>query len=147
MKKLISLFFAYLSLKFIFKKKPHLKRLLNIIFFSIIGIFLIIYFHSEFIDWAKISNKNEYVSYSFIFKNFLILIIILFVLINLKAPKVKDDGFDRFRDKEKLQSKDSIDLKNYKPIPSNRTEEEVIEYFRNKKKLRSKAEIDLSKHK
>lgn len=147
MRKLISLVITYLSLDFILKKKPHLKNLLKIIFFSIIGIFLIIYLHSEFIDWAKISNKNQFVSYSFIIKNILILIIILFVLINLKAPKVKDDGFDEFRNKESLQSKDSIDLKNYTPIPSNRTEEEVIEYFRNKKKLRSKAEIELSKHK
>lgn len=147
MRKLISLAITYLSLDFILKKKPHLKNLLKIIFFSIIGIFLIIYLHSEFIDWAKISNKNQFVSYSFIIKNILILLIILFVLINLKAPKVKDDGFDEFRNKESLQSKDSIDLKNYTPIPSNRTEEEVIEYFRNKKKLRSKAEIELSKHK
>lgn len=147
MRKLISLAITYLSLDFILKKKPHLKNLLKIIFFSIIGIFLIIYLHSEFIDWAKISNKNQFVSYSFIIKNILILIIILFVLINLKAPKVKDDGFDKFRNKESLKSKESIDLKNYTPIPSNRTEEEVIEYFRNKKKLRSKAEIELSKHK
>jgi|TARA_B110001452_G_C15012037_1_gene353781 hypothetical protein len=79
-----------------------LKNKYKILFSLFISLAIIFYIHSEFVSWAKATQNTEYLGFSYILKN--IIIILLFCTYFLFIFK-KSDGFDKFRNKEKLTSK------------------------------------------
>ncbi len=87
--------------------KPRIKRFFY--FFIFVGI--VIYLHNEYLTWAEKSNNLDYLGISFVIKNILVLLAIIFFAIYLKRPTTFEtdselnDGFDKFRKKEKLRSK------------------------------------------
>ena len=87
--------------------KPRIRR----IFYFFIFVGIVIYLHNEYITWAEKSNNLDYLGISFIVKNILVLLAIIFFVFYLKRPTTFEtdselnDGFDKFRKKEKLRSK------------------------------------------
>ena len=80
------------------------------------------FFHSEFLNWSEISGNTKFLSTSYIIKNLIILISLVVLFFYLKTPgkkvyaKVKgeekiytknnnEDYFDKFRNTDKLRSK------------------------------------------
>ena len=101
---------------------PDSKRFIKGIAITAVVVFLVIYFHGEYLKWAELSGNMTYLSGSYIIKNLIILISLITLFIYLKKtkkkvyPKVKgeekiytknanDDYFDKFRNKEKLRTK------------------------------------------
>ena len=101
---------------------PDSKRFIKGIVITAVVILLTMYFHSEYLGWAEISGNISFISTSYILKNLIILISLLFFYFYIKrpnkrnTPKVKgedkiytshtgDAYFDKFRNKEKLKTK------------------------------------------
>ena len=135
---------GFLSAKILFLIKPDLKHVVKKILFGAIIIILILYLHNEFLKWSQFSNNIEYVSFSFILKNILIILTLVVVFALIRKTNKKYDGFDKFRDRE-------IKIEDKKSIPENVSTKEIddayFERFRTKKKLRSTREIKLEKEK
>ena len=106
-------------------------------------IILILYIHFEFIGWSEISGNNQYLTFSYILKNILILLSLVLLFFNIKRSKLKNDGFDKFRNKDLKRESD----KKLGPSNNNKTEidDAYFDKFRNKKKLRTTQEIKLNK--
>lgn len=92
--------------------KPKIKSLSILLIF----ILIIIYLHNEFLEWSEITENKNFVGYSFIIKNLLLFLVISFYILilrvqslkestNLEVKINKEDGFDKFRNKEKLKTK------------------------------------------
>jgi len=92
--------------------KPKIKSLSILLIF----ILVIIYLHNEFLEWSEITENKSFVGYSFIIKNLLLFLAILFYFLilrvqslknvaNIKTTIDKGDGFDKFRNKKKLKTK------------------------------------------
>jgi large-conductance mechanosensitive channel len=92
--------------------KPKIKSLSILLIF----ILIIIYIHNEFLEWSEITENKNFVGYSFIIKNLLLFLAISFYILilrvqslkestNLEVKINKEDGFDKFRNKEKLKTK------------------------------------------
>ena len=101
---------------------PDSKRFIKGIVAAAAVVLLVIYSHSEYLGWAEISGNISFMSTSYILKNLIILISLLFFYFYIRKPKkittsrVKgedkiytsytgDAYFDKFRNKEKLKSK------------------------------------------
>ena len=88
-----------------------IKPRIRTIFYFLIFVGIVIYLHNEYLIWAEKSNNLEYLGISFIIKNILVLLAIIFFVFYLKRPTTFEtdselnDGFDKFRKKEKLRSK------------------------------------------
>jgi hypothetical protein len=80
-------------------------------------IFMINYFHSEYISWAEISGKKIFLGYSYIIKNSLIIItIIVYFYLNKKRLNAVNNSenndldnkqkltFEKLKDKDKLKT-------------------------------------------
>ena len=136
--------FSFLGTKALFFFKPELKIVVRNIIICLISIALIIYFHSEYIKWSMISGNENYITLSFILKNILIILSLIFLFITVKRNPNKNDGFDKFRNTE---LKKEIEKKLQPQINSSPSEidDSYFDKFRNKKKLRTTQEIKLGK--
>ena len=107
---------------------PDSKRFIKGILITSLIILLSIYFQSEFLSWSEISGNTKFLSTSYIIKNLIILISLVVLFVYLKTPgkkvyaKVKgeekiytknnnEDYFDKFRNTDKLRSKQERILK------------------------------------
>ena len=101
---------------------PDSKRFIKGIVITAAVILLTMYFHSEYLGWAEISGKIGFVSTSYILKNIIILVSLIFLYFYIRKPtkkvyaKVKgeekiytknanEDYFDKFMHKDKLKTK------------------------------------------
>ena len=101
---------------------PDSKRFIKGILITVLVVLLCLYFHSEFLSWSEISGNTKFLSTSYIIKNLIILISLVVLFLYLKTPgkkvyaKVKgeekiytknnnEDYFDKFRNTDKLRSK------------------------------------------
>ena len=101
---------------------PDSKRFIKGILITVLVVLLCLYFHSEFLSWSEISGNTKFLSTSYIIKNLIILISLVVLFVYLKTPgkkvyaKVKgeekiytknnnEDYFDKFRNTDKLRSK------------------------------------------
>ena len=101
---------------------PDSKRFIKGIAITAVVVFLVIYFHGEYLRWAELSGNTTYLSISYIIKNLIILVSLIILIIYLKKTKKKvyakvkgeekiytkkadEDYFDKFRNKEKLKTK------------------------------------------
>ena len=107
--KIIKFFTALQIYKWL---KPKIKSL----FILLIFILAITYLHNEFLQWSEITENKNFVGYSFIVKNLLLFLAILFYILIIRVQSLKDaanikstidkgDGFDKFRNKKKLKTK------------------------------------------
>ena len=92
--------------------KPKFKSL--VILISIV--LLTIYLHNEYLEWSDRTNNEKYIGLSYIIKNLLLFLSIGVYLLLLRIQHLKSteeitqekqigDGFDKFRNKDKLISK------------------------------------------
>ena len=105
----LRLFVTFVATKILFIFKPALKIVLKNFLISTIVIVLIIYSHNEFLNWSTTSGNIEFLKFSFIFKNVLIFITLLIWFFSIKRSKLKNDGFDKFRNR-KLRTTKEIKL-------------------------------------
>tara|TARA_B100001057_G_C22247743_1_gene718256 strand:- start:154 stop:582 length:429 start_codon:yes stop_codon:yes gene_type:complete len=135
--------FAIIGSKILFFFKPELKIVLRNIILCALFIILLIYIHYEYISWSEISGNSQYLGFSYILKNILILLSLILLFFSIKKSKLKNDGFDKFRNKDLKREYDKkLRLNN-----DNKSEidDAYFDKFRNKKKLRTTQEIKLSK--
>ena len=135
--------FAIIGSKILFFFKPELKIVLRNIILCALFIILLIYIHYEYINWSEISGNSQYLGFSYILKNILILLSLILLFFSIKKSKLKNDGFDKFRNKDLKREYDKkLRLNN-----DNKSEidDAYFDKFRNKKKLRTTQEIKLSK--
>ena len=92
--------------------KPKFKSLVVLI--SIV--LLTIYLHNEYLEWSDRTNNEKYIGLSYIIKNLLLFLSVGVYLLLLRIQHLKSteeitqekqigDGFDKFRNKDKLKSK------------------------------------------
>jgi len=92
--------------------KPKFKSLVVLI--SVV--LLTIYLHNEYLEWSDRTNNEKYIGLSYIIKNLLLFLSIGFYVLLLRIQHLKSteeivqekqigDGFDKFRNKDKLKSK------------------------------------------
>jgi len=136
--------FSFLGTKALFFFKPELKIVVRNIIICLISIALIIYFHSEYIKWSMISGNEKYITLSFILKNILIILSLIFLFISVKRNLNKNDGFDKFRNTE-LKKEIDKKLEPQKNSSPSEIDDSYFDKFRNKKKLRTTQEIKLGK--
>lgn len=121
-KKLNQIAGLFLATKVMAWAVPDSKRFIKGILITILIVLLCLYFHSEFLSWSEISGNTKFLSTSYIIKNLIILISLVVLFFYLKTPgkkvyaKVKgeekiytknnnEDYFDKFRNTDKLRSK------------------------------------------
>ena len=121
-KKFNQLIGFILATKLMMWAVPDSKRFIKGIVITAVVVLLVIYFHSEYLGWAEISGNISFISTSYILKNLIILISLLFFYFYIKRPKKRntsrvkgedkiytsytgDAYFDKFRNKEKLKTK------------------------------------------
>jgi len=82
-------------------------------------------------------------TFSYILKNILILSSLILLFFSIKRSKLKNDGFDKFRNKDLKRDYD----KKLSSNNDNKSEinDEHFDKFRNKKRLRTTQEIKLNK--
>ena len=77
-----------------------LKKNYKLLFYSLIASLLIFYIHHEFISWSTATGNTSYLTISFLIKNILIILIILFCLLYIAFKnKISDHGYDAVREK------------------------------------------------
>jgi len=136
--------FSFLGAKALFFLKPELKTLFRNVIICLISIVLIIYFHSEYIKWSMMSGNEKHLTLSFILKNILIILSLIFLFISVKRNPNKNDGFDKFRNTE-LKKEIDKKLEPQKNSSHSEIDDSYFDKFRNKKKLRTTQEIKLGK--
>lgn len=121
-KKLNQLAGLFLATKLMTWAIPDSKRFIKGILITVLIVLLCLYFHSEFLSWSEISGNTKFLSTSYIIKNLIILVSLVVLFFYLKTPgkknyaKVKgeekiytknnnEDYFDKFRNTDKLKSK------------------------------------------
>ena len=90
--------------------KPELKTVVRNIILCAIFIILLIYIHSEYVSWSEVSGNSQYLSFSYILKNILILLSLILLFFSIKKSKLKTDGFDKFRKMKKVRTTSEIKL-------------------------------------
>ena len=101
--------------------KPKFKSL--VILISVV--LLTLYFHNEYLDWSDRTNNAKYIGLSYIIKNLLLFLSVGVYLLLLRIQHLKSteeitqekqigDGFDKFRNKDKLISKSERILNKHK---------------------------------
>tara|TARA_B100000700_G_scaffold296775_1_gene361038 strand:+ start:1327 stop:1734 length:408 start_codon:yes stop_codon:yes gene_type:complete len=128
-KKLNQAIILFLSTKFMMWAYPDSKRFVKGLVGTVIVILLTLYFHSEYLGWAEISQNTKFITVSYILKNLIILISIIFLYFYLKKPRKK--VYPKVKGEEKIYTKNS--------------NEDYFDKFRNKDKLKTKAERILEK--
>ena len=108
---------------------PDSKRFIKGILITAAVILLTIYFHSEYLGWAEISGKIGFISFSYILKNLIILVSLIFLYFYIRKPTKK--VYPKVKGEEKIYSENA--------------NEDYFDKFRNKEKLRTKAEQILEK--
>lgn len=92
--------------------KPKFKSLVVLI--SVV--LLTIYLHNEYLEWSDRTNNEKYIGLSYIIKNLLLFLSVGVYLLLLRIQHLKSteeitqekqigDGFDKFRNKDKLMTK------------------------------------------
>ena len=121
-KKINQIAGLFLATKVMAWAVPDSKRFIKGILITVLVVLLCLYFHSEFLSWSEISGNTKFLSTSYIIKNLIILISLVVLFFYLKTPgkkvyaKVKgeekiytknnkEDYFDKFRNTDKLRSK------------------------------------------
>tara|TARA_B100000029_G_C17458529_1_gene917618 strand:+ start:314 stop:745 length:432 start_codon:yes stop_codon:yes gene_type:complete len=136
--------FGIIGTKILFFLKPELKIVVRNIVICAIFIALTIYIHSEYINWSEISGNSQFITLSFILKNILIVFSLIFLFFSVKRSKFKNDGFDKFRNKE-LKRESEKNLKPQENSTKTEIDDAYFDKFRSKKKLRTTQEIKLEK--
>ena len=136
--------FGIIGTKILFFLKPELKIVVRNIVICAIFIALTIYIHSEYINWSEISGNDQFITLSFILKNILIVFSLIFLFFSVKRSKFKNDGFDKFRNKE-LKRESEKNLKPQENSTKTEIDDAYFDKFRSKKKLRTTQEIKLEK--
>ena len=101
--------------------KPKFKSL--VILISVV--LLTLYLHNEYLEWSDRTNNEKYIGLSYIIKNLLLFLSIGVYLLLLRIQHLKSteeivqekqigDGFDKFRNKDKLVSKSERILNKHK---------------------------------
>lgn len=121
-KKLNQFVTFLLGLKLLSWVAPDTNRFIKGVLITLLVILLTIYFHKEYLSWTEISGSSNYLTISYIVKNLIIVVSIIYLFFYLKRPVKKvykkipgeekiytkksgEDYFDRFRNKEKLKTK------------------------------------------
>ena len=121
-KKINQIAGLFLATKVMAWAVPDSKRFIKGILITVLVVLLCLYFHSEFLSWSEISGNTKFLSTSYIIKNLIILVSLVVLFFYLKTPgkkvyaKVKgeekiytknnnEDYFDKFRNTDKLRSK------------------------------------------
>ena len=92
--------------------KPKFKSLVILV----CVVLLTLYLHNEYLDWSDRTNNEKYIGLSYIIKNLLLFLSIGFYVLLLRIQHLKSiektiekkqigDGFDKFRNKDKLRTK------------------------------------------
>ena len=129
LKKINQLLVLALGTKVMMWAVPDSKRFIKGIVITAAVILLTMYFHSEYLGWAEISGKIGFVSTSYILKNIIILVSIIFLYFYIRKPTKK--VYPKVEGEEKIYTKN--------------TNEDYFDKFRNKDKLKTKAERILEK--
>tara|TARA_Y100000590_G_scaffold448544_1_gene585400 strand:- start:398 stop:799 length:402 start_codon:yes stop_codon:yes gene_type:complete len=130
--------------KFLFWIKPESKTVLRNLAICVFFIFLIIYSHTEYINWSEISGNTEHITQSFILKNVLIVFSIIVLIFSIRKSKLKDDGFDKYRNRP-LETASQKKLKPQEHSTKTEIDDTYFDKFRKKEKLRTTQEIKLGK--
>ena len=128
-KKLNSFIGFILASKLMMWAVPDSKRFIKGIVITAAVILLTVYFHSEYLGWAKISGKIGFISTSYILKNIIILVSLIFLYFYIRKPTKKI--YPKVEGEEKIYTKNN--------------NEDYFDKFRNKDKLKTKAEQILDK--
>ena len=121
-KKINQIAGLFLATKVMAWAVPDSKRFIKGILITVLVVLLCLYFHSEFLSWSEISGNTKFLSTSYIIKNLIILVSLIVLFFYLKTQgkknyaKVKgeekiytknnnEDYFDKFRNTDKLRSK------------------------------------------
>ena len=129
LKKINQLLVLALGTKVMMWAVPDSKRFIKGIVITAAVILLTMYFHSEYLGWAEISGKIGFVSTSYILKNIIILVSLIFLYFYIRKPTKK--VYPKVEGEEKIYTKN--------------TNEDYFDKFRNKDKLKTKAERILEK--
>ena len=108
---------------------PDTKKFIKGILITGIIILIIIYLHSEYLSWSKISGNSKFITSSYIIKNLIILVSLISLYLYLRKPSKKI--YPKVKGEEKIYTKN--------------TNEDYFDKFRNKEKLKTKAEQILEK--
>jgi len=108
---------------------PDTKKFIKGILITAIIILITIYLHSEYLSWSEISGNSKFITSSYIVKNLIILISLIFLYLYLRKPSKKT--YPKVKGEEKIYTKNS--------------NEDYFDKFRNKEKLKTKAEQILEK--
>jgi hypothetical protein len=129
-RKLTSLVNSILALKIFFWAQPDAIKFIKGFIFAILFVLLVIYSHNQYLNWAILSNNKNFLAHSYIIKNLLIFVSLLFLFFYLKRKK-------NLSPLKKIKGEEKIYSENFK--------EDYFDKFREKKDLRSKADILLNK--
>lgn len=128
--KIINKFATFLlGLKVLSWVAPDTNRFIKGILITLAVILLTIYFQNEYLNWAEVSDTKKYLTLSYIIKNLIILVSIIYLFFYLKKPVRK--VYKKVPGEEKIYTKKSG--------------EDYFDKFRNTKKLKTKAEKILEK--
>ena len=128
-KKLNSFIGFILASKLMMWAVPDSKRFIKGIIITAAVILLTMYLHSEYLGWAELSGKSNFITISYILKNLIIIISLVFLYFYIKKPTKK--VYPKVEGEEKIYTKN--------------TNEDYFDKFRNKDKLKTKAERILEK--
>ena len=121
-----------LGTKLFFWAEPNAKTFIKYLSALAVFILLIIYIHSEFLSWVNLSGDKSFLTYSYVIKNILIALAVLFFFLKTKRINANSNS-----SKNKIPNEDNIYTKEKK--------EDYFDKFREKKELRSKTDILLSR--
>ena len=115
-----------------------LKKNYKLLFYSLIASLIIFYIHHEFVSWSSTTGNTKYITFSFLIKNILIFLIILFCLLYIMfKKKMSDDGYNIVRGKE-IKTKAEMLISNKKNIDT--ANDDAFDKVRQKEKLKTKGE-------
>ena len=115
-----------------------LKKNYKLLFYSLIASLIIFYIHHEFVSWSSTTGNTKYITFSFLIKNILIFLIILFCFLYITfKKKMSDDGYNLVREKE-IKTKAEMLTSNKKNIDT--ANDDAFDKVREKEKLKTKGE-------
>ena len=110
-----------------------LKKNYKLLFYSLIASLIIFYIHHEFVSWSSTTGNTKYITFSFLIKNILIFLIILFCLLYIAfKKKISDDGYNLVREKE-IKTKAEMLTSNKRNIDT--ANDDAFDKVRQKEKL------------
>ena len=120
-----------------------LKKNYKLLFYSLIASLIIFYIHHEFVSWSSTTGNTKYITLSFLIKNTLIFLIILFCLLYIAFKrKMSDDGYNLVREKE-IKTKAEMFTSNRKN--NDMAHDDAFDKVRQKESLKTKGEKLLEK--